>query len=106
MGTSLWIKRIPLGPYRRLIPRVLGGPRGGRFLMGEVPLYGTAHRRVLRSARTRLRTRFLPDSTSRGVQLCGIPEAELHRMVIAQVYPKSGSLQIRVVRRNLRYCPS
>jgi hypothetical protein len=30
----------PLGPYRRPMPRVLGGSwEGGRFLMGEVPLY-------------------------------------------------------------------
>ena len=29
----------PLGPYRRPMPRVLGGSQGGgRFLMGEVPL--------------------------------------------------------------------
>ena len=40
-GTSLTRKRTPLGPYRRPMPRVLGGPQvGGRFLMGEVPLYG------------------------------------------------------------------
>ena len=33
-GTS----HIPLGPYRRPVPRVLGGSwGGGRFLMGEVP---------------------------------------------------------------------
>jgi len=39
-GTSLIRKRSPLGPYRRAIPRVLGGSEGGgRFLMGEVPLY-------------------------------------------------------------------
>ena len=30
----------PLGPYRRPMPRVLGGSEGGgRFLMGEIPLY-------------------------------------------------------------------
>ena len=30
----------PPGPYRRHMPRVLGGSYGvGRFLMGEVPLY-------------------------------------------------------------------
>ena len=34
-GTSLIRKRTPLGPYRRPMPRVLGG---GRFLMSEVPL--------------------------------------------------------------------
>jgi len=29
----------PLGPYRRPMPRVLGGSQGGgRFLMSEVPL--------------------------------------------------------------------
>ena len=39
--TSLARKRTPLGPYRRPMPRVLGGSWGdGRFLMGEVPLYG------------------------------------------------------------------
>jgi len=39
-GTSLIRKRTPLGPYRRPMPRVLGGSwGGGRFLMGEVPLY-------------------------------------------------------------------
>ena len=33
-------KRTPLGPYRGLMPRVLGGPWGGEFfLQGEVPLY-------------------------------------------------------------------
>ena len=38
-GTSLARKRNPLGPYRRPMPRVLGGSLGGgRFLMGEVPL--------------------------------------------------------------------
>ena len=32
-------KRTPLGPYRRPMPRVLGGSSGvGRFRMGEVPL--------------------------------------------------------------------
>ena len=32
-------KRTPLGSYRGLMPRVLGGSwGGGRFLMGEVPL--------------------------------------------------------------------
>ena len=39
-GTSLSRNCTPLGPYRRPIPRVLGGSQGGgRFLMGEVPLY-------------------------------------------------------------------
>ena len=39
-GTSLIRKRTPLGPYRRPIPRVLGGSKGGgRFLMSEPPLY-------------------------------------------------------------------
>jgi len=39
-GTSLIRKRTPLGPYRRPVPRVLGVSHGGgRFLMGEVPLY-------------------------------------------------------------------
>ena len=39
-GTSLIRKCNPLGPYRRPMPRVLGGSWGGwRFLMGEVPQY-------------------------------------------------------------------
>ena len=39
-GSSLLRKRPPLGPYRRPMPRVLGGFQGGgRFLMSEVPLY-------------------------------------------------------------------
>ena len=39
-GTSLTNECIPLGPYRRPMARVLGGSSGGgRFLMGEVPLY-------------------------------------------------------------------
>ena len=39
-GTLVTGKRTPLGPYRRPMSRVLGGSRGGgRFLMGEVPLY-------------------------------------------------------------------
>ena len=39
-GTSLMRKRTPLGPYRRPMPGVLGGSyEGGRFFMGEVPLY-------------------------------------------------------------------
>jgi hypothetical protein len=38
-GTSLTIKRTPLRPYGRPMPRVLGGSLGGgSFLMGEVPL--------------------------------------------------------------------
>ena len=40
MDTSLTRKRTPLGPYRRSMPKVVGGSRGeGRFLMSEVPLY-------------------------------------------------------------------
>ena len=40
MGTSLIRKCPPLGPYRRPMPMVLGGSKGGgRFLMSEVPLY-------------------------------------------------------------------
>ena len=39
-GTSLVRNRAPKGPYRRPMPRVLGGSLvGGRFPMGEVPLY-------------------------------------------------------------------
>ena len=38
-ATSLMRKRIPLGPYRRPVPRVIGGSwGGGRFLVGEVAL--------------------------------------------------------------------
>ena len=36
-GTSLTRKCTPLGPYRRPMPRVLGGE--GLFLVSEVPLY-------------------------------------------------------------------
>ena len=32
-------KRTPVGPYRRPMPRVLGGSWGGGRLMGKVPLY-------------------------------------------------------------------
>ena len=39
-GTSVIRKRTPLGPYRKPMPRVLGGSyRSGCFLMGEVLLY-------------------------------------------------------------------
>ena len=39
-GTSLTGKCTTLGPYCRPMPRVLGGSYGGgRFFMGEVPLY-------------------------------------------------------------------
>ena len=60
-GTSLLRKRTPLGPYRKPIPRVLGGSwGGGRFLMDEVPLYWNAtgytiHHRVSRVLPTFLR---------------------------------------------------
>ena len=38
-GTSHTRKRTPLGPYRRPLPRVLGGSQGGGcFLMGKLPL--------------------------------------------------------------------
>ena len=38
-GTQLTRKRTPLGPYRRPMPRVIGGFYGsGRFLLGEVLL--------------------------------------------------------------------
>jgi len=38
-GTSLRGNRTPLGRYRRPTRRVVGGScRGGRFLVGEVPL--------------------------------------------------------------------
>ena len=38
--TSLIRDRHPVGPYSRAMPRVLGGSQGGgRFLMGEIPLY-------------------------------------------------------------------
>ena len=39
-GTLLTRKHPPLGPYHRPMPRVVGGSQGGgRFLMGEMPLY-------------------------------------------------------------------
>ena len=38
--TSLIRKCNPLGPYRRTMPKVIGGFQGGgRFLGSEVPLY-------------------------------------------------------------------
>ena len=41
-GTSLSRKHTSLGPYRRPMPRVLGGSWGGGcFLMSVVPLYRT-----------------------------------------------------------------
>ena len=41
-GTSLIRKRTSPGPYRRPMPRFLGGSyEAGRFLMGEVPLYNS-----------------------------------------------------------------
>ena len=41
-GTSLIQNATPLGPYRRPMPGVAGGFQGGgRFLMGEVPLYSS-----------------------------------------------------------------
>jgi hypothetical protein len=47
-------KCTPLGPYRRPMPRVLGGSwGGGRFLTGEVPLYGI--RRGGRGMRVRVK---------------------------------------------------
>ena len=50
-GTSPTRKRTPLGPYRRSMPRVLGGSQGGgRFPVGEVPLYAHAVLRLIREA--------------------------------------------------------
>ena len=40
-GTSLVRNRTPLGPYRRPMPRVLGGPGGvGAFLWARYPCMG------------------------------------------------------------------
>ena len=45
-------KRTPLGLYRRPMLRVLGGSEGGgRFLMGEVPLYITNSKSEARDQR-------------------------------------------------------
>ena len=41
-GASLTRKRTPLGPYCRHMLRVLGGVRGERFPMSEVPLFVSA----------------------------------------------------------------
>ena len=50
-GTSLTRKRTPLGPYRRPMPRVLGGSyEGGRFFRGVVPLYRFATSRHAKHA--------------------------------------------------------
>ena len=49
-GTSLTRERPHPGPYRRPMPRVLGGSYvGGRFLMGEVPLYTASGKIPLQS---------------------------------------------------------
>ena len=65
-GTSLIRKRTPLGPYRRPTPRVLGGSQGGgRFLMGEVPLYAVqgSDRKRSWAEQTRLVTALAQRST-------------------------------------------
>ena len=47
IGTSLIRSRTPLGPYRWPMPRVPEGSYGGgRFLMGEVPLYVNAEEKL------------------------------------------------------------
>ena len=58
IGTSLARIRALLGPCRRPVPRVLGGALGGgRFLMGEVPLYAmTGRTHLLLSTNTSLHT--------------------------------------------------
>jgi len=46
-GTSLTRKRTPLRPYRRPIPRVLGGPRGmGAFYGRGTPVEVCAHKKT------------------------------------------------------------
>jgi hypothetical protein len=51
-GTSLMRKHTPLGPYRRPVPRVLGGSLGGGcFLMSEVPLHNFILTASCRSSR-------------------------------------------------------
>ena len=41
---SLVRKRTPIWPYRRPVPRVLGGSQGaGRFLIGKIPLHSNGH---------------------------------------------------------------
>ena len=43
------MKRTPLEPYRRPMPRVLGGSKGEvRFLMSEVPLYDPFSQETIR----------------------------------------------------------
>ena len=50
-GYLTYKKPRPLGPYSRTMPTVLGGSYGGgRFLMGEVPLYRQITRRLERRA--------------------------------------------------------
>ena len=50
-GTSLTRTPPPQRPYRRPMPRFLGGSQGvGHFLMGEVPLYGSLKRSESRLA--------------------------------------------------------
>ena len=56
----------PLGPYRRPMPGVIGRSYGvGRFLMGEVPLWTLAPRRV----RPRLLMRARPRLSEMGILL-------------------------------------
>ena len=64
-GTSLTRKRTPLAPYRRPMPRVLGRSwEGGRFLMGEVPLYTSqVSRGRIRSYRRALQGHLAHENT-------------------------------------------
>ena len=62
-GTSLMIrKRSPLRPYRRPVPRVLGGSQGGgRFLMSEVTLYAGCDPAEFRRVRDQICTTQGPE---------------------------------------------
>jgi hypothetical protein len=60
LGPKTWTKgsptrkRPPLGPYRKPMPRVLGGSQGGwRFRMRDVPLYASRHSPTVRASRGR-----------------------------------------------------
>ena len=78
--TSHMRKHAPKGPYRRSMPRILGGSwEGGRCFIGEVPLY-----LLVRGVPATLKSRQLP---SAGI-ISGQRRANMAR--IRQSRPHSG----------------
>ena len=63
--TPLIRKRLPLGRYYL---ELYGGPRGGRFLMSEVPLYGFGFR-AARGPQVRFYEAVAPTSSRGGLVL-------------------------------------